>query len=372
MLRFSTGGESHGEALLGILENFPANLTIDYDFINWKLKERQRGYGRGKRMLLENDKVQFLSGIRNGKTTGNPISIYLENKGNNIEQTEVKRPRPGHVDLPGALKFNQEGGRNPLERASARETAMRVAIGSICNLLLKELGMNIYSHVIQIGSVKSKYNYYNSGQLDYKDLCSSEMKVICEEDELDMIREIRKAREEGDTVGGVIETIVENVPIGLGSYTSWDRKLDANISRAVMSIPAIKGIDFGIGFWGADKKGSQYHDEIYYDNGFKRYTNNAGGLEGGVSNGEDIVIRTVMKPIPTLRKPLRSINIDSKEVELAQFERSDVSAVPSASIVVEAMLAYVLAQEVLIKFGGDSVEEVKVNYKNYLESIKKR
>jgi len=372
MIRFLTGGESHGEYLTGIIEGFPAKVFFDVEFINDQLKRRQIGYGRGKRMKIESDEVNVISGVRNGYTTGNPISLLIKNKGNNIEQVEITKPRPGHGDLAGTLKYNYDGGRNVIERASARETAMRVAVGSICRLFLKSFGINIYSHVVQIGKIKVKklHNNWNDEELMRAD--ESPLRVLDKESESLMIREIEKAMENGDTLGGVVEVIGRNIPVGLGSFANWDRKIDSKIAQSIISIPGIKGIEFGLGFDMADRYGSQVHDEIYFKDRFYRETNNAGGIEAGVTNGEDIVFRIVMKPIPTLRKPLRTVDINTKESTVAQFERSDVCAVPSAGIVAESMLAYVLANEMILKFGGDSLDEIISNYDSYIESIKNR
>ncbi|NMB28392.1 MAG: chorismate synthase [Tissierellia bacterium] len=374
-MRFLTGGESHGKALIGIIEGFPANLYFNIDYINKELKRRQKGYGRSNRMDIEKDEILVLSGVNNGKTTGNPISIMIKNRGSNIDLVEITRPRPGHGDLAGALKYNQKGGRNTLERASARETAMRVAVGSICKLLLKEFNIQICSHVIQIGQVKSIKNYYNG--LKKEELTKADNSLIRSLDyqsEKLMIQIIEEAKEKGDTLGGIIELIGLNIPVGLGSYTNWDRKLDGKIAHSIMSIPGIKGVEFGLGFNTSGRLGSQVHDEISYDdnNTYYRETNNAGGIEGGVSNGEDIVLRAVMKPIPTLKKPLKTVDMKTKEVAFAQFERSDVCAVPSASIVAESMLSYVLANEIILKFGGDSIEEIKINYTSYINSLRNR
>lgn len=374
IIRFLTGGESHGEGLLGIIEGFPTNLYLNIEYINRELSRRQKGYGRGQRMNIEKDEVKFLSGIKGGYTTGNPISIMIKNRGTNIELVEVTRPRPGHADLAGTLKYNQKGGRNTLERASARETAMRVAIGSICKLFLKKFDIEIYSHVVQIGDIRSNKDYYNGiSKGDFIKADKSLVRVLDSNSEKLMTKKIEEAKEKGDTLGGVIEVIAIGIPIGLGSYANWDRRLDGKIAYSIMSIPGIKGIEFGLGFSTSNRLGSEYHDEIFYD-GFKYYrkTNNAGGIEGGVSNGEDIVFKAIMKPIPTLKKPLQTVDMETKEAVLAQFERSDVCAVPSASIVAESMLAYVLANEMMIKFGGDSIEEILNNYDKYINYLKCR
>ncbi|WP_353097480.1 chorismate synthase [Tissierella praeacuta] len=373
MVRFLTAGESHGESLTGIIDGIPANLYLDIDYINNELKNRQIGFGRSQRMQIERDEVNILSGINNGLTTGNPITLSIKNRGKNIELVEVTRPRPGHGDLVGMLKYNQKGGRNILERASARETAMRVAIGSICKLLLREFNINIYSHVINIGGISSTMNYYNG--LKSEDLIranGSSIRVIDKDSEKEIIKKIEKAKEAGDTLGGVIEVIVKNPPIGLGNHTNWDAKLDGRIAAACVSVQGIKGIEFGLGNIAASTFGSMFHDEIFYDGKYKRKTNNAGGIEAGISNGEDIVIRVTMKPIPTLIKSLDTVDVLTKEKTSAQFERSDICAVPSASIVVESMIAYILADELIKKFGGDSLEEIKINYNRYLDYLESR
>lgn len=373
MIRFLTGGESHGKGLLGIIEGVPAQLYFDEEYINNELSRRQRGYGRSNRMSIENDRIKSMSGVNKNHTTGNPISLIIDNKGTNIDLVEITMPRPGHGDLAGMLKYNHKGGRNVLERASARETAMRVAIGSVCKLILKEFNINIYSHIVQIGDIKVSEL---SKLIDEKDLRladKSSLRVLDKDIEKLMEKRIDRAKEEGDTLGGIIEVIGKNIPIGLGSYTNWDRKLDGNISQSIMSIQGVKGIEFGLGFESSNRPGSKLHDEIFYDvEKYYRRTNNAGGIEAGVSNGEDIVFRAVMKPIPTLKRPLNTVDIVTKESVKAQFERSDVCAVPSASIVAEAMLAYVLANEMIKKFGGDNIHEMKSNYEGYMTSLRKR
>lgn len=374
MIKFITAGESHGEALTGIIEGIPSNLYIDSNFINNELKRRQQGYGRSERMSIEKDEAIILSGVSNSLTTGSPISLMLKNKSHFVNPPKITRPRPGHGDLAGALKYDQDDIRNILERASARETAMRVAIGSICKLLLKELDIYIYSHVIEIGGIKSGKTIYDG--LDIKTLeeaDNSPLRVVDKEAEQLMIDKINRTKIEGDSLGGLIEVIAIHVPVGLGSFISWDRRLDSKIAAGIMSIPAIKGVEIGKGFEGAKMEGSNVHDEIAYsEEGFFRKTNNSGGIEGGMSNGENIVIRCAMKPIPTLYKPLESVDMETKEVKLAQIERSDVCAVPSCSIVAESMLAFVLANEISIKFGGDSINELKRNYFGYKEYLKSR
>lgn len=370
MIRFLTGGESHGSGLVGIIDGIPANLFIDMDYINGELKRRQSGYGRSERMKIEMDKADIISGINDYKSTGAPISIFIKNKGTHIDTSEVYIPRPGHGDLVGSLKYNQKGGRNILERASARETAMRVALGSICKLLLGEFKIEVLSHVIGIGNVFSPKTYYNGITIDELKNCDkTSLRVVDKVSEDKMIQIIDKSIESGDSLGGVIELVVKNLPIGLGSHTNWDKKLDANLGGALLSIPGIKAVEFGLGTASSSTYGSEFHDEIIYSHTYTRTSNNAGGIEAGISNGEDIVIKIHMKPIPTLRKPLKTVNMLTKEEELALSERSDVCAVPSASIVAESMVSLVIANEIKNKFGGDSMEELKRNYNSYIEYL---
>jgi len=377
MLRFLTGGESHGRGLVGIIEGLPSNLHIDIDFINKELARRQMGYGRGGRMRIERDKIEILSGVRHGKTIGSPLSLFIENKDwenwkdimtldENTKTLEgsISRPRPGHGDLAGAIKYNQEDIRNILERASARETAMRVAIGSIAKSLLKEFNISIYSHVIQIGQIREEEKVTLE---DIEKADVSSLRVIDKSLETKMIKEIDTAKLEGNTLGGIFEVVAVNVPVGLGSHVHWDRKLDGKIAQGMMSLQGIKGVEIGMGFESAERLGSEVHDEIYYDKSYFRKTNNSGGIEGGISNGSHIVVKAAMKPIPTLNKPLNSINMKTKKSYKAQKERADVCAVPSASIIGENILAWILAVELLVKLGGDSMEEVKRNYENYLQ-----
>lgn len=373
MIKFLTGGESHGESLTGIIEGIPANLAINKDFINKELARRQKGYGRSERMKIEKDEIEILSGVINFLTTGSPISISIKNRGTNIELVEVTTPRPGHGDLAGALKYNQVGGRNILERASARETAMRVALGGICKIFLSEFSINIYSHVINIGGVRSTVNYYNN--LDINKVVSTDdslLRVVDKNAEDEMMEKIVQARLNGTTLGGTIEIIVGNVPIGIGSHISWDSKLDGLLSQALFSIPGIKAVEFGRGIEVANITGDNLHDEIYFKEGYKRHTNNAGGIEAGISNGEDLVIRIHMKPIPTLKRPLDTIDMTTKDKAQALSERSDVCAVPAAGVVGEAMVAYVLANEISRKFGGDFIEETKCNFNSYKDYLQTR
>lgn len=373
MIRFLTAGESHGGGLVGIIDGIPSNLYIDSEFVNNELKRRQIGYGRSERMKIECDKADFLSGISNNKTTGSPISIFIKNKAVDIDTSEVYIPRPGHGDLVGSLKYNQRGGRNILERASARETAMRVALGSICKLLLNEFKIGVYSHVIGIGNIFTNKDYYNGISIEeFRNCDNSSIRVIDRAAESEMIEKIKEAQEIGDSLGGVIELIIRNVPVGLGSHSNWDKKLDGLLGAALISIPAIKAVEFGLGTLSSSTYGSAFHDEIIYGQAYSRTSNNAGGIEAGISNGEDIVIKIHMKPIPTLGKPLKTVNMLTKKEDYALSERSDVCAVPSASIVAESMVSFVIANELLNKFGGDSIEELKRNYNSYVEYLTTR
>lgn len=348
-----------------------------------KLAERQGGYGRGDRMKIETDRVTILSGIRNGKTLGSPITLEIENKDWENwkgrmgpepldEIQEITRPRPGHADLSGALKYNFTDVRNVLERASARETAARVAVGALCMQLLEEFGIKIFGHVIQIGNVKTnqgfKQEQFNNS------IAESQLRCIDNQVESKMIELIDNTKKEGDSLGGIFEVMIFGVPDGIGSHVQWDRKLDAKLAGAFMSIQAIKGVEIGAGFETAGLKGSQVHDEICYDqqNGYYRKTNNCGGIEGGISNGEPIIIRAAMKPIPTLYKPLDSVDMKTKETYKASVERSDACAVTAASIVGEAAAAWEISCAMIEKFAGDSIEEMKSNYQRYIEYIKTR
>lgn len=373
MIRFLTSGESHGEKLVGIIDGVPANLKFDMEFINNELTRRQVGYGRSERMKIESDRIEVLSGVNQGLTTGNPISITINNRGRNIDTPEVLKPRPGHGDLVGALKYNQKGGRNILERASARETAMRVALGGICKLILKELDINIYSHVIEIGSKELELDYYSGlSQEDLERAEKSELRLASLRQEAEIIGEIKEAQKQGDSLGGRVEIIARNIPVGLGSHTNWDDRLDGKLAAAIMGVQGIKAVEIGLGRESGSRKGSAYQDEIIYNDGYERATNFAGGIEAGISNGEDIVLRATMKPIPTIRRGLRTVHMESKEEVISQFERSDVCAVPSASVVCEAMTSYILANEVLKLLGGDYMEEIKSRYESHKKYIEGR
>jgi len=340
MLRYITAGESHGKALVAVLEGCPANLSLTPEDINQDLVRRQEGYGRGPRMQIEKDTAEIISGLRNGKTIGSPIAIMLPNKSCELFTEPFTRLRPGHADLAGALKYNQKDVRNILERASARETAGRVAAGAVCKKLLSEFKIIIKSRTVSIGGA--------SAEKEWKKL-------------------IDQAREKGDSLGGVFELEITGAPSGLGSYVQWDARLDGNLARAVMAIPGIKGVEIGLGFKEAELPGSQAHDEIFYEKakGFYHKTNNAGGIEGGISNGEPIVVRAVMKPISTLKTPLQSVDLTTKAAAAAHVERSDVCAIEAAGVVGEAVSAFEIARALLEKFGGDSLEETKDNFAAY-------
>ncbi|ASS75436.1 chorismate synthase [Tumebacillus algifaecis] len=382
MLRYLTAGESHGPALTAIIEGLPGNLPLDLDFINHQLWRRQQGYGRGGRMKIESDRVEIMSGVRFGKTMGTPVALMIQNKDwrNWSEKmaitgeapdsvVEITKPRPGHADLAGALKYNQEDIRNVLERASARNTATMVAVGSTARLLLRHFGIEVYGHVVELGPVRVDRLEGTIPEIAER-AESSEVRVADPEAEKKIIEEIDAAKAAGDTLGGIFEIIVTGLPIGLGSYAHPDRKLDGRLAQALMSIQAIKGVEIGIGFEAARTPGSKVHDEIGHSKGeYYRRTNNAGGLEGGVTNGQPVIVRAAMKPIPTLYKPLESVDMRTKEPYRATIERSDVCAVPAAAVVGEAMVAWVLGQAFLEKFGGDSIEEIERNYKSYIDMI---
>lgn len=384
-MRYLTSGESHGQCLNAIIEGFPSGVAIEENFINGELAKRQSGYGRGGRMKIETDRVKILSGVRFGVTTGAPISIEIENKDwqnwtipmstspiseeNQLlaDEKKITALRPGHADFAGAKKYNHDDIRNILERSSARETATRVAVGAFSKTLLKHFGIEIFSHVTQIGSVKSPET-----TKPYTEIKSAAEKseVRCADFKTEQkIKEIiDKTKEKGDSLGGYFEVIITNPPIGLGSFVHWDRKLDGLFAQAVMSIPAVKSVEIGAGIKSAELLGSAMHDEI--QKGFKRSTNNAGGIEGGMSNGETIVIKAAMKAIPTMMTPLKSIDLITGQEHLAHVERADVCAVPACAVVAEAMAANILAEIFLQKFGGDSLHEIEANFKNYQEQTK--
>ncbi|MCI4458322.1 MAG: chorismate synthase [Thermocrinis sp.] len=383
-IRFLTAGESHGKGLVCIIEGLPANLELSSEYINRELERRQRGYGRGGRMKIEKDKVQILSGVRFGKTLGGPIALFIENKDweNWKEKMAVEgerpetavpftKPRPGHADLAGGIKYNQRDLRNILERASARETACRVALGAVCKRFLEELGVFVGSYVVSIGPVSppiKEQDLIKRHQLAEQ----SEVRFPDPSKDKEFMELIDRAKEMGESLGGVFEVFAVGVPPGLGSHVHWDRKLDGRIAQAMMSIQAIKGVEIGLGFEAAKRFGSEVHDEIGYreGEGYFRYSNNLGGLEGGITNGMPIIVRCAMKPIPTLTKPLRSVDVLTKEEVRAGKERTDVVAVPAASVVGESALALVLADAFLEKLGGDFMEEIKERYRIYLEHVK--
>lgn len=373
MLRYLTAGESHGKCMLAILDGMPAGLAVKKEAIDRELSRRMFGYGRGKRMGIERDTAQILSGLRQGMTIGSPIAIEINNVDQSIDRLPaVFCPRPGHADLAGVLKYDSKDIRDVLERASARETVARVSVGAIAKALLAQFGIGITSHVVMIGGIEADTHALGFNQI----LAASEKSPVrCADPKASksMCMRIDKASGAGDTLGGVFEIIVKGVPPGLGSYAQWDSRLDARLAMAIMSIQAIKGVGFGMGFEAARRFGSSVHDQIYYNKskGFFRETNNSGGVEGGISTGADIVIRGAMKPISTLKKPLASVNIKTKKKALATVERSDVCAVSAAGVIGEASSAIEIANSMIEKFGGDSVGEMKRNYKGYLEQVRR-
>lgn len=379
MFSFLTAGESHGRGLVAIIEGVPAGLALDEDSIARDLARRQGGYGRGARMDIEQDRAEILSGVRHGSTIGSPISLLIWNRDwENWKQVMSTSPleqevepltqlRPGHADLAGAIKYGLDDVRPILERASARETASRVAVGAVARKLLAEFGIEIHSHTVCIGERWSK----QADSIDWAGVEGSPLRSADSEAEKAMLSAIDKAREAGDSVGGVFKVIASGVPIGLGSHVHWDRKLDGRIAQAMMSINAVKGVEIGAGFTVANLPGSQVHDRIEPDaeRQWRHVTNRAGGIEGGMSNGEPIVVRAAVKPVPTLAKPLPSADLRTGEAVQAHFERSDVCVVPAAGVIGEAALAIVLAEAVLEKFGGDHISETLRNYRGYLDSI---
>jgi chorismate synthase len=404
--KFNTAGESHGKALLAIVEGLPAGLAIEADDINRELRRRQQGYGRGGRMKIETDTIEILSGVRHGLTFGSPIALMIANddfvhwqdvmsvvpldeEPNNPRL--VKRPRPGHADLAGGQKYQARDLRDVLERASARETAARVACGALAKQLLSAFGIELRSHVIKVGHVQV-VPLLRSWDEIVAIPDDSPLNCVDARSQNEMIRLIDDAKGDGDTLGGIFEVVAHGVPVGLGSHTSWIEKLDGRIAQAVMSIHAVKAVEIGTGVANAGKRGSEVHDEIYFDaetnekvdrkqetgekvespvsnGGFRRSSNRAGGLEGGITNGEELRVRGYLKPISTLRKPLHSVDIDTKVADLAAFERSDITAVPAAGVIGEAMLAIVLANAMREKFGGDSMDEMRRNFTGYLKSV---
>ena len=384
MLRYLNAGESHGRLLLAIVEGMPAGLPLTKELINHDLQRRQQGHGRGGRMKIEQDQIEIVAGVRSGLTLGSPIGLQINNRdwknwqeimavepGEASTARAVTKPRPGHADLVGAIKYGHTDMRNVLEKASARETAIRVAVGAVARALLNQFGIKIISHVKEIGGIQA-----DTRHMDFESLeaASEESEVRCADSAAGdkMVQKIEEAKRKGDTLGGVFEVIVTGIPPGLGSYSQWDRRLNARLAFALMSIQAMKGVEIGMGFEAARRFGSEVHDEIFYDKGkrfFYRKTNNSGGIEGGISNGQPIVMRVAMKPISTLYSPLKSVDFLTKEPFEASVERSDICTVPAAAVIGEAVVAFELASALTEKFGGDSLREMKRNYESYLEYV---
>jgi len=389
VFRFLTAGESHGPALTAVIEGVPAGLPITAEPINLQLKRRQGGYGRGARQKIESDTAEILSGVRFGRAMGSPITLVVRNRDwanwtvkmsvEPLSEGEapppITVPRPGHADYTGMMKYGHDDLRNTLERSSARNTATLVAVGAVARLLLAEFGVSVASHVVNIGGVK-----VSADDIDLRQVAvlseDSPVRVADKEAEGRIIAAIDEAKYRGDTLGGTFEVVVLDLPVGLGSYSQWDTRIDGKLAQALMAIQAIKGVEIGIGFGAADVPGSQVHDPFFFDDvsggedaRFRRGSNNAGGTEGGITNGEPLVIRAVMKPIATLMKQLPSVNLETKEGVPAFAERSDVCAVPAAAVVGEAMVALVLAQEMCLKFGGDSLDEMRANFDAYQHTV---
>jgi len=379
MLRLLTAGESHGKALLALVDGFPAGLAINTASIDAELQRRQGGYGRGGRQKLEVDTVEFLSGMWQGKTLGSPLALQVINRDAKLERLkELERPRPGHGDLTGAIKFLGSI-RGVLERASARETAARVAAGALAQQLLSLFGIEVFGYVVQLESIAAPPRAGDPVELRaLRD--ASPLYTLCPEVDARLVSRIDEATAAGDTLGGIVEVRVTGLPFGLGSHTQWDQKLDGLLAQAVMSVQAIKGVEIGLGFEAARRPGSQVHDEIAYDAehtggpdlGYRRKTNNAGGLEAGMTNGQPLVLRAAMKPISTLRRPLASINLETKQEENAAYERSDVCALAACSVIVESVVAFTMAQAFCEKFGHDSVAEIQARYDKFLELARAR
>jgi chorismate synthase len=382
--RFTTAGESHGRGLVAILEGIPAGLPLAAERVNAELKRRMGGYGRGARMKIEADQIEWLAGVRAGETLGSPIAMLVWNRDwehwqdvmapeadapGGERRRQVTRPRPGHADLTGSLKYDRQDARDILERASARETVARVACGAVCKVLLDQFGIEIGSHVAELGGVTAKYLSPLPSPLN-EAADRSPVRCLDPDAEKEMISRIDAAKAAGDTLGGVVEVVALGLPVGLGSHVSWDTKLDGRLAQALMSIPAVKGVELGLGFEAARRKGSEVHDEILP--GLARATNRAGGTEGGMTTGEPLVARVAMKPISTLMSPLRTVDLKTGGPAQAQSERSDVTAVPAMGVIAEAMLALVLAQALLEKFGGDALSETKRNFEGYLAQVRTR
>ena len=386
-MRYLTAGESHGPRLTAIIEGVPAGLPLTTDYINLELKRRQGGYGRGARMKIESDKVEITSGVRHGRTMGGPITLNVTNldhqkwldimdvadvNDKKKELRKITKPRPGHADLVGGMKYRFDDLRNSLERSSARETTMRVAVGAVAKRLLEEIGVEVASHIVSFGGIDVEIPENLTVAEIKKRARQSEISIVNPEREEEIRAYIDQIKKDGDTIGGIVETIVGGVPVGLGSYVQWDRKLDAKIAQGVVSINAFKGVEFGVGFEAGRLKGSQVMDEILWskEDGFTRRTNNLGGFEGGMTNGEPIIVRGVMKPIPTLYKPLMSVDIETHEPYKATVERSDPTALPAAGVVMEAVVATVLATEILEKFSSDNLDELKEAVQQYRDYVK--
>ncbi len=386
-MRYLTAGESHGPRLTAIIEGVPAGLPLTADYINAELKRRQGGYGRGARMKIESDQVEITSGVRHGLTMGGPITLNVTNLDHqkwleimsaaDVDEKKkglrkITKPRPGHADLVGGMKYRFDDLRNSLERSSARETTMRVAVGAVAKRLLEEIGVEVTSHIVTFGGIDIDVpNNLTVAEIKER-AAKSEVSIVNPEREEEIKAYIDQIKKDGDTIGGVIETVIGGVPVGLGSYVQWDKKLDAKIAQGVVSINAFKGVEFGVGFEAGRLKGSQVMDEILWseEDGFTRRTNNLGGFEGGMTNGQPIVVRGVMKPIPTLYKPLMSVDIETHEPYKATVERSDPTALPAAGVVMESVVATVLATEVLEKFSSDNLEELKDAVARHREFVK--
>jgi chorismate synthase len=388
MLRFETAGESHGECLVATLTGLPAGVPVSLEFIDRQLWRRQQGYGRGGRMKIETDKAHIVSGVRHSKTIGSPIAILLENKdwknwtealpvedfeGSREKRKLVTRPRPGHADLAGAVKYDFEDARYVLERASARETTSRVAVGALAKQFLAELGISVLSHVVAVGEVRLERSAEWEELVELSKRDDVLLNCVDPETEQRMKAVVDVAYRTGDTVGGVFEVVAHGVPPGLGSHIAWDTRLDGKLAQAIVSMQAVKGVEVGFAAEGAASFGSKVQDTIHYDKGSSQFTrgaNRAGGLEGGITNGQPVVVRGLLKPISTLRKPLESVDLETREPALAAYERSDVAVIPAAGVIGEAMVALVLAGAALEKFGGDSIAETQRNFHAYLEQVK--
>lgn len=370
MLRFLTAGESHGKALTAVIEGLPAGLALSEEDITPQMARRQRGYGRSARMKLEADHVEIVSGVMGGQTIGGPVALRIDNRDARAEEPPLTRPRPGHADLAGSMKYGFDDARRALERASARETAARVAVGTVCRKLLAEFDIQVFSHVVEVGGVAIRTRPPRWEEIP-QIAEASELRCVDAEAEAEMRSAIEDARKRGDTLGGVFEVVALGVPPGLGSYVHWDRKLDGRLAQAVMSIHAVKGAEVGQAFEIARTPGSQAHDEIFWDRdrGYYRETNRAGGSEGGITTGAPLVVRGAMKPLSTLMSPLRSVDMKTKQPSAGAVVRSDVCAVPAAGVVAEAMVAYVLADALLEKFGADSLGDIRTAYQSYLRRI---